>query len=56
MLFKDTPEGRRLQETVDDAIETIAWYPKWMGGDGRLEEAKKLWYAINPDKKPKKIS
>lgn len=53
MKIADTPEGNELRENIASAKEEITWWPKWKGGDGRLEEAKEMWYKANPSEDPR---
>ena len=53
MKIADTPEGDELRETLASAREQVTWMPKWMGGDGRLEEAIEMWYKANPSEDPR---
>ena len=53
LQIADTPEGDELREVLAVATEQVAWMPKWMGGDGRLEEAMELWYKAHPSEDPR---
>lgn len=49
----NTEENRAFWKSIDDAVEEVKWFPKWNGGDGRLEEARELWYAKYPEEDPR---
>lgn len=47
-------QRRNFRRALKAASEEVKWFRKSLGGDGRYEEARELWYEAHPEKDVRK--